>query len=79
MPFVCPVPIGTPVDFKGLAGIPSAGPYYVASYVPNRDLVLRRNPNYHGPARTRQLRSTSARFRPQEQAIKDVAQIEPTQ
>ena len=35
MPFVLSrFPLGTPVDFKGLAGIPSAGPYYVASYVP---------------------------------------------
>jgi YVTN family beta-propeller protein len=49
MPFFCAVPIGTPIDFKGLAGIPSAGPYYVASYQPNALLLLRRNPNYHGP------------------------------
>ena len=72
MPFVCPVPIGTPVDFKGLAGIPSAGPYYVASYVPNQDLVLRRNPNYHG---RRPRASAAIDIRPvptQEQAIKDV-------
>ena len=26
-----------------------AGPYYIASYVPERHLLLRRNPNYHGP------------------------------
>jgi peptide/nickel transport system substrate-binding protein len=28
--------------------IPSAGPYYVASYTPDQGVVLRRNPNYHG-------------------------------
>jgi YVTN family beta-propeller protein len=49
MPFFCAVPIGTPVDPKGLPAIPSAGPYYVASYQPGSRLVLKRNPNYHGP------------------------------
>jgi len=34
-----------------------AGPYYIASDVPKRRLVLRRNPNYHGdrPARPREI------------------------
>ena len=27
---------------------PVAGPYYIASYTPRQQLVLRRNPNYHG-------------------------------
>jgi ABC-type oligopeptide transport system substrate-binding subunit len=49
MPFFCAVPIGTPVDPKGLPAVPSAGPYYIASYQPGRRLVLKRNPNYHGP------------------------------
>jgi YVTN family beta-propeller protein len=49
MPFFCAVPIGTPVDPKGLPAIPSAGPYYIASYLPNRQLILKRNPNYQGP------------------------------
>ena len=44
----CAVPIGTPVDPRGINDIPSAGPYYIASYTPNRQLVLERNPNYHG-------------------------------
>ena len=74
MPFFCPVPIGTPVDFKGLAGIPSAGPYYVANYVPNTDLVLRRNPNYHG-ARPHVAAAIDIRPIPtEEQAIKAVGQ-----
>ena len=44
-----------------------AGPYYIASDVPKRRLVLRRNPNYHGdrPARMREivfdLEATAAR------------------
>jgi YVTN family beta-propeller protein len=44
----CAVPIGTPVDPAGINDIPSAGPYYIASYTPRQQLVLRRNPNYHG-------------------------------
>src|SRR5205814_138035 len=48
MPFFCAVPVGTPVNPNGLPAIPSAGPYYIASYQPNQQLVLRRNPNYRG-------------------------------
>jgi YVTN family beta-propeller protein len=44
----CAVPIGTPVDPAGINDIPSAGPYYIASYTPRQQIVLRRNPNYHG-------------------------------
>ena len=49
MPFFCAVPLNTPIDPKGVPAIPSAGPYYIAAQVPNRSLVLKRNPNYHGP------------------------------
>jgi YVTN family beta-propeller protein len=48
MPFFCAVPRTTPIDQKGVRVIPSAGPYYVSSYVPERQLVLKRNPNYSG-------------------------------
>jgi peptide/nickel transport system substrate-binding protein len=48
LPFFCAVPLGTPLDPNGLRAIPSAGPYYVASYVPKQGLVLKRNPNYRG-------------------------------
>jgi peptide/nickel transport system substrate-binding protein len=47
-PLFCPVPLGTPVEPKGVNSVPSAGPYYVASYTPGQGAVLRRNPNYHG-------------------------------
>ena len=43
----CAVPLGTPA-VGGLNAIPSAGPYYIASYTPRQQLVLERNPNYHG-------------------------------
>jgi DNA-binding SARP family transcriptional activator/ABC-type oligopeptide transport system substrate-binding subunit len=57
LPFFCPVPVGTP----SVAGAPhwevpggdgsivSAGPYYVAYYGGDGYVILKRNPNYHGP------------------------------
>ena len=44
--FFCPVPPGTPpVEIDNL---PGSGPYYVASRVPNRQIVLERNRFYRG-------------------------------
>ena len=48
-PYFCAVPPDTPITPEGVDTLPSAGPYYVASHVPGRSLVLRRNPNYSGP------------------------------
>jgi YVTN family beta-propeller protein len=47
--YFCAVPPSTPITPKGVDAVPSAGPYYVASHIPKRSLVLRRNPNYDGP------------------------------
>ena len=47
-PFFCAVPTNTPIHRGGLRVIPSAGPYYVASYIPGQSVVLSRNPNYRG-------------------------------
>jgi peptide/nickel transport system substrate-binding protein len=47
-PSFCAVPIGTPIGANRVRTIPSAGPYYVASYAPGQGVVLLRNPNYHG-------------------------------
>ena len=44
----CAVPSGTPIDPKGALIVPSAGPYYVASFTPGQGVVLKRNPNYRG-------------------------------
>jgi YVTN family beta-propeller protein len=44
----CAVPPGTPAVPRGLNTIPSAGPYYIESYSLHQQLILRRNPNYHG-------------------------------
>lgn len=44
----CAVPSNTPIDGNGVRVVPSAGPYYVASYMPGQGVVLVRNPNYHG-------------------------------
>jgi ABC-type transport system substrate-binding protein len=44
----CAVPPDTPVVPGGLDVVPSAGPYYVSSYTPRQQIILKRNPNYHG-------------------------------
>ena len=44
----CSVPTNAPLDTNGVQPVPSAGPYYVASYTPNHTVVLNRNPNYRG-------------------------------
>jgi serine/threonine-protein kinase len=58
LPFFCPVPDGTPFVrgalLRGSGGLsagqlPSAGPYYVADYNNDEYVILKRNPNYHGP------------------------------
>jgi YVTN family beta-propeller protein len=48
MPFFCVVPTNTPMHIMKVP-IPSAGPYYVASYDPGAETVLKRNTNYAGP------------------------------
>jgi YVTN family beta-propeller protein len=47
-PAFCAVPPDTPINPDGVRVIPSAGPYYVSSYIPKQGVVLTRNPNYHG-------------------------------
>jgi len=54
LPFFCPVPTGTPFVAGGPrtgpdGGIYSAGPYYVADWGNGSYVILKRNPNYHGP------------------------------
>lgn len=46
--YFCAVPRDTPRDAEAVDPVPSAGPYYVDSYAPERSLVLRRNANYGG-------------------------------
>jgi YVTN family beta-propeller protein len=48
MPAMCAVPTNAPFDPDGVPTLPAAGPYYVASYTPGVQLVLRRNPHYRG-------------------------------
>ena len=66
MPFACPVPPDTPVDPNGLRTVAGAGPYYIASYVPDQGAVLKRNPNYRGsrPHRSAQIALTVGNRRP---------------
>jgi class 3 adenylate cyclase/ABC-type transport system substrate-binding protein len=56
LPYFCPVPRGTgpaegneAIPVSGGEMIPSAGPYYVALWSDYQYVILRRNPNYHGP------------------------------
>ncbi len=48
MPFFAAIPLSTPLNPAGEKQIPSAGPYYIEEWVPKRQLVLARNPNYGG-------------------------------
>jgi peptide/nickel transport system substrate-binding protein len=48
MPFFCAIPTNTPINPNGVQKIAGAGPYYIASWEPKRQLVLKKNPNYHG-------------------------------
>jgi len=71
-PFFCAVPPSTPIAPEGVDAVPSAGPYYVASHIPKRSLVLRRNPGYRG---SRPRRLAEIRYRlgvPAEDAVRAV-------
>lgn len=60
--FFCAVPKGTPVDPQKERPVATAGPYYVESWTPRRQLVLRRNPNYtgHRPHSLDEIRYTAS-------------------
>ncbi len=69
---VCAVPTDTPIEPRGERGIPSAGPYQVASYTPKQGVVLTRNPNYHGNRPHRLARIELAVGIPAQRAIAEV-------
>jgi len=48
MPFFCPLPPGTPHDSAGITNPPGSGPYYLSSVDLNRQVIIKRNPNYKG-------------------------------
>jgi YVTN family beta-propeller protein len=72
-PYFCVVPPDTPITPEGVDALPTAGPYYVASHVPGRAIVLRRNPNYSGP---RPSRLAEIRFRTGVRPERAVAAVE---
>ncbi len=76
-PSFCAVPSGTPSDPRGLRVLPSAGPYYLASYTPGHGIVLVRNPNYHG-SRPRHFARIEFTVAPYRQAVADVRRAVPT-
>src|SRR5437764_662927 len=49
MPFFQALSLKTKVDPHGVNAYPSAGPYYIASRIVNRHIVLKRNKFYKGP------------------------------
>ena len=51
MPSFCPILPGTSSSPAGMDRPPGSGPYYIADRVPNRRIVLERNP-YYGGSRT---------------------------
>jgi ABC-type transport system substrate-binding protein/DNA-binding beta-propeller fold protein YncE/predicted Ser/Thr protein kinase len=78
MHFFCPVPRSEPVVPSGLTGaIPSAGPYYMASYEGNR-VVLLRNPNYAGdrPRRLERIVYTQDVATPKAVALADGGEVD---
>jgi ABC-type transport system substrate-binding protein len=48
MPFFCAIPTNLAHDPNGVLAPPSAGPYYIASRVPNKSITIKKNPNYKG-------------------------------
>ena len=46
--FFCAIPKDSPVDPDQERPLATAGPYYVTSWTPKRQIVLKRNPNYTG-------------------------------
>jgi peptide/nickel transport system substrate-binding protein len=47
VPWTCPVPIGSPVAATEDGSLLVSGPYVVSKYVPDRSLVLTKNPAYN--------------------------------
>jgi oligopeptide transport system substrate-binding protein len=49
LPFFCPVPRNLPIDPEGVrAPLPGSGPYFFSTYVPGREVVIKRNRFYRG-------------------------------
>jgi peptide/nickel transport system substrate-binding protein len=46
--FACPVPLGFPLDPAGVNLTVGSGPYYISRFVPDSQIVLRRNRYYKG-------------------------------
>jgi peptide/nickel transport system substrate-binding protein len=59
--FFCAIPTDTPVDPQKEKPVSTSGPYYVVSWNPNRQLILKKNPNYKGsrPANVDEIRYTA--------------------
>jgi ABC-type oligopeptide transport system substrate-binding subunit len=51
LPFFCAVPPELPPSAEGMGAFHSAGPYFIAEYLENERVVIRRNPYYGGKRR----------------------------
>lgn len=71
-PFFCAIPTDTPIDPAGVRVIPSAGPYYVTSYIPGQSVVLARNPHYGGSRPHRLARIVLALGISSQRAVADI-------
>jgi peptide/nickel transport system substrate-binding protein len=50
LPYLCALPLDTPIDPHGIgAPVAAAGPYYIDAWHPGRSALLKRNPYYQGP------------------------------
>jgi hypothetical protein len=63
MGIFCAVTDDAPARSSGIDDLPMAGPYYIRSVNRGRQIVLARNPNYHGPRKAPWARSTSGSLR----------------
>jgi ABC-type transport system substrate-binding protein len=68
MPEFCPVPLSVPVRGDADRPLPSAGPYYIASSLGPRSVLLP-NPNYRGPRPRRSARIVVQANVPEAKAI----------
>jgi peptide/nickel transport system substrate-binding protein len=59
--FFCAIPKNTSVDPQKEKPVPTSGPYYVTTWTPKRELILKKNPNYTGdrPANFDEIRYTA--------------------
>ena len=59
LPFNAPVPPGTPDHDVGTHPVPSTGPYQISRYVPGKEVVFTRNPQFREWSAAAQLAASA--------------------